>query len=64
MAPSIGLWVFERGGWTLLCIEAMVLNMVMAVIAWRLPTDAACRRHEAIAAPADMVEWRVLVLAA
>ena len=22
MAPSIGLWVFDHGGWTALCIEA------------------------------------------
>ena len=24
MAPSIGLWVFDHGGWTALCIEATV----------------------------------------
>ena len=29
MAPTIGLWVFEHGGWTLLCIEAAGLNLLM-----------------------------------
>ena len=61
MAPSIGLWVFDRGGWRALCIEAMLLNIAMALIAWRLPPDRSrgggvpLRLH-------DMVEWRVLVL--
>jgi MFS family permease len=61
VAPSIGLWVFERGGWTLLCVESMVLNVLMALIAWHLPPD----RPRGGALPArlhDMVEWRVLVL--
>ena len=64
IAPWIGLWVFDHGGWTWMCIEAAALNLVMAVIAWRLPQDA---RHSAatkrLLRPADLVEWRVLVLA-
>jgi MFS family permease len=60
VAPAIGLSVFERGGWTLLCVEAMVLNVVMAVIAWNLPPD---RPREAVPVRLhEMVEWRVLVL--
>jgi MFS family permease len=61
VAPGIGLWVFERGGWRALSLEAMVLNLVMALIAWRLPPDRARggglpeRLHH-------MVEWRVLIL--
>jgi MFS family permease len=61
IAPTIGLWVFERGGWRALCVEAMILNLVMALIAWRLPPD----RSRGGGLPArlhDMVEWRVLVL--
>jgi MFS family permease len=61
MAPSIGLWVFERGGWAALCVEATVLNLVMALIAWRLPPDRA-RGGRLPARLHDMVEWRVLVL--
>lgn len=60
MAPSIGLWVFERGGWTALCFDATALNLMMAAIAWRLPPDRSggalpARLHH-------MIEWRVLVL--
>jgi len=61
MAPSIGLWVFDRGGWRLLCIEATVLNVLMAVIAWRLPPDVP-RPHALPRRLHDLVEWRVLVL--
>jgi MFS family permease len=61
MAPSIGLWVFDRGGWTLLCVEATVLNVLMAVIAWRLPPDVP-RPHVMPRRLQDLVEWRVLVL--
>ena len=62
VAPSIGLWVFDNGGWRALSAEAMVLNLVMAAIAWRLPPDAAHggglpeRLHH-------LVEWRVLISA-
>jgi MFS family permease len=61
MAPSIGLWVFDRGGWTALCLEATALNIVMALIAWRLPPDVA-RGHAIPTRIQDLVEWRVLVL--
>jgi MFS family permease len=37
-APALGFWV-HRFGWATLCLEIMVLNLVMAVIAWRLPDD-------------------------
>ena len=47
MAPWIGLWVFDHGGWRLLCLEAAVLNMIMAFIAWRLPPDTRARRGHA-----------------
>ena len=49
VAPWIGLWVFDHGGWTLMCLEAAALNLVMAIIAWRLPQDethAAASRRE------------------
>jgi MFS family permease len=63
VAPWVGLWVFDRGGWTLLCIESAGLNLIMAIIAWRLPRDAT---HAAATGrklrPADLIEWRVLVV--
>ncbi len=39
MAPWIGLWIFDHGGWRMLCLEAAALNLIMAFIAWRLPPD-------------------------
>lgn len=40
LAPPIGFWVFSFG-WTVLCLEIAALNVLMAVIAWRLPDDRA-----------------------
>lgn len=62
VAPTIGLWVFDHGGWRVLCLESAVLNLAMAAIAWALPPDA--RR---VAGPIDLrpralLEWRVLAL--
>jgi MFS family permease len=37
-APPIGFWVY-RFGWRMLCLEGVVLNLVLALIAWRLPDD-------------------------
>jgi MFS family permease len=63
VAPWIGLYVFDHGGWTTLCLESAALNLVMAIIAWRLPKDTA---HAAAAArplrPGDLIEWRVLIV--
>jgi MFS family permease len=62
VAPWIGLYVFDHGGWTLMCLESAALNLIMAIIAWRLPKDVT---HAAAKARklhfADLVEWRVLV---
>ncbi len=61
MAPSIGLWVFDRGGWTLLCLESAALNVMMAAIAWWLPADTPRDRGPVSLRPGDLVEWRVMV---
>lgn len=62
VAPWMGLYVFDHGGWTLLCFEAAALNLLMAIIAWRLPKDtthaAATQRKLHVG---DLIEWRVLV---
>jgi MFS family permease len=65
-APALGFWV-HRFGWMTLCVEIMALNLVMAVIAWRLPDDR--RPVEPAAREAarpwrlhQLVEWRVLLL--
>jgi MFS family permease len=63
LAPNIGLWVFDRGGWSLLCAEAAVLNAVMAVIAWNLPADRPHTGKHLAMTLANLVEWRVLLVA-
>ncbi len=73
-APAIGFWVY-RHGWAALCAEIMVLNLLMAVIAWRLPDDEVTRPSPAepplsrVARSGNVVtlvrrhvEWRVLAL--
>lgn len=61
VAPWIGLWVFDRGGWTLLCLEMAGLNLIMAVIAWRLPPDTRREMPPLSLKLADLVEWRVII---
>lgn len=60
VAPWIGLWIFDHGGWRMLCVEAAALNFIMAVIAWSLPPD---KRHDHPRSmhPRDLIEWPVLV---
>jgi len=61
IAPGLGLWVFERGGWTLLCLEMATLNLLMAFIAWRLPPDTRRPMPPLSLRPSDLVEWRVMI---
>ena len=76
-APSIGFWVY-RHGWITLCLELTVLNLLMAVIAWRLPDDEPSHvartlhaspgpSHDAPRTRHDaprtgIVDWRVMLL--
>ena len=60
-APSLGFWLYHRGGWMWLCASVGILNLVMAAIAFQLvevpraPSESAFfGRH--------LVEWRVLAL--
>jgi len=66
VAPPVGFWIYSHG-WIWVCGSALALNVLMAVIAWRLPDD----RHDAHAdqaahehQPAGVVEWRLLGLSA
>jgi predicted MFS family arabinose efflux permease len=62
VAPTIGLWVYSRGGWMAMCIEAACLNLVMAAIAWALPLDQPREDQERRLSIRTLLEWRVLVL--
>lgn len=59
IAPGVGLWLFDTGGWSLLCLEAATLNAIMLALAWILPPDTP-HEHPRSMRPADLVEWRVL----
>lgn len=61
IAPGLGLWIFERGGWMLLCLEMAALNLLMAFIAWRLPPDRRREMPPLSLRPSDLVEWRVMI---
>jgi MFS family permease len=61
VAPTIGLWVFEHGGWRAMCLESAALNLGMATIAWVLPPDIRRGQPKAFAWN-GLLEWRVLVI--
>ena len=60
VAPTLGFWVFQFG-WRALCLESAALNVLMAIIAWRLPPQTIAPAP-ATGRPGRMIEWRVLIL--
>jgi predicted MFS family arabinose efflux permease len=64
VAPTLGLWVYSHGGWTAMCLEAAALNLLMAIIAWRLPPDQRSGEHSTPLSTRKLLEWRVLVVSA
>jgi predicted MFS family arabinose efflux permease len=62
VAPTIGLWVYTRGGWTAMCLEAAALNLLMTAIAWALPADPRRVSDTTQMSMRSLLEWRVLVL--
>ena len=61
VAPSIGFWVFHFG-WRALCLEAAALNVVMGMIAWRLPPELTIHVEHHHHHHRRLIEWRVLIL--
>ncbi|HVD92060.1 MAG TPA: MFS transporter [Vicinamibacterales bacterium] len=59
VAPSIGFWMFHFG-WRALCLEAAALNVVMGLIAWRLPPQPIVVHPHGRST--RLLEWRVLIL--
>ncbi|MGE3275395.1 MAG: MFS transporter [Vicinamibacterales bacterium] len=62
VAPTIGLWVYEHGGWRLLCLESAALNVIMAGIAWALPPDQGRGGAGGATRRGALLEWRVLAV--
>jgi len=63
IAPSFGFFVY-RFGWFTLCMEMLALNLLMALIAWRLPEIDTPRTKvvDGSAPKTALIEWRSLVL--
>jgi MFS family permease len=61
VGPTVGFWLLHAG-WFTLCAVMGLLNLVVAVIAWRLPKERPHRAHEAEAGRGPVIEWRVLAL--
>lgn len=62
VAPTVGFSIY-RTGWFSLCVVGAALNLMMAIIAWRLPEQ----RHAPVPHAAEPVrrgilEWRVLLI--
>lgn len=62
VAPGLGLWVFEHGGWRLLCLESAGLNVAMAGIACALPSEPRHAPGRRDAVRGTLLEWRALAL--
>src|SRR5207244_5140322 len=45
-----------------LCVEAAILNALMAMIAWTLPAQPHLRVHARVEPAQRLLEWRVLIL--
>ncbi len=57
VAPQVGFAIYARG-WASVCAATALLNLTMALIAWRLPPDVRAPRGAA----RPLVEWHVLAL--
>lgn len=62
VAPTLGLWVYSRGGWTAMCLEAAALNLLMCLIAWALPSEPAPNGASGRIAMRRLLEWRILAV--
>jgi len=59
VAPTVGLWIYRRG-WVLLCVVNIVLNLVMAAIAWTLREHT--EPNVEVKKRGGLLEWRVLII--
>jgi MFS family permease len=63
LAPPLGFWILERGGWTWICVSCGALNVLMGAIAWMLEEgDRVPARGDTDTPGAPLLEWRVLLL--
>ena len=60
VAPTVGFWIYGKG-WFWLCVLAVVLNLLMAVIATQLEEQPRAPR-QAGQRKGGLLEWRVLII--
>ena len=63
VGPTVGFWLYQFG-WFTLCAVMGALNLVVAVVAWRLPKERPHPHQEKSPGHGRLIEWRVLVLSA
>jgi MFS family permease len=63
VAPFAGLLIQEYGGWTMLCVELVVLSLIMFAWAWRLEVDQP-QRVAGVPSIREAWDWRVIKTAA
>jgi MFS family permease len=61
VAPALGLWIYNYG-WQPVCLSAAALNLLMVVIAYRLPETGTPRTGPVTISLRGAIEWRVLML--
>lgn len=69
-APALGLFIYHRGGWRWLCGSILVLDLVMAAIAFALEESggtaavagAPARSVPGVGRDGPVLEWRVFVV--
>jgi len=61
VGPTLGFWLYHIS-WAAMCAGMGLLNLTMALIAWRLPDERAHAPQTGEARTGPLVEWRVLVL--
>jgi MFS family permease len=60
VAPTFGFWIYRRGWWWF-CAVGVLLNITMAIIAWRLEDDRRAH-HAGEPHTGGILEWRVLIV--
>jgi MFS family permease len=59
--PSVGFWIYQSG-WMVVCVVMTLLNLAVAIIAWRLPAERPHPARDDGRQRGPLIEWRVLVL--
>ena len=62
VSPTVGFWIYRRGGWLWLCMFAAALNVIMAAIAWRLRDHPSTHGSHPAPQREGLLESRVLIV--